>query len=192
VFLVYYVRMPKKFIVATKEEIAPPPPPEPEPEPEDIEEEEGDPVLNLETGTIEQLTVVPRIADETSEAPVVPEADEAEWMAEEFTGQLSVDVYQTEQELVIVSAIAGVRSEDLDIQVTNDMVTIKGIRRLDERVPEENYFTRECYWGRFSRSIILPVDVRNDQVAASIKNGVLVIRLPKIEPKKVTVVNLKE
>jgi HSP20 family protein len=59
-------------------------------------------------------------------------------------------------------------------------------------VSDERYFTRECYWGRFSRSIILPVDVRNDQVAATINNGVLTIRLPKIEPQKVTVVSIKD
>jgi len=200
--------MPKKLVVTTKEKIAPPPPPppppppEPEPEPEPvvrlpepeeiedaIEEDAGDPIFNIETKTIEQMVVIPKVEDEPQPAPKV---QDDEWLAEEYSGQLAVDVYQTDKDIVIRSVIAGIRSEDLDIQVTNDMVTIKGIRRLDETVSDESYFTRECYWGRFSRSIILPVDVRNDQVAATINNGVLTIRLPKIEPQKVTVVSIKD
>jgi HSP20 family protein len=180
--------MAKKTVLSTNEDTTPPP----EPEEELDDDATSDPILNLETGTIEQMTVVPKVEDELADATrPFDETEGDEWMAEEFTGQLAVDVYQTDQEIVIVSAIAGVRSDELDIQVTNDMMTIKGVRRLEERVPDENYFTRECYWGRFSRSIILPMDVRNDQVSAVIKNGVLTIRLPKVEPKKVTVVTIK-
>ncbi len=179
--------MPKKNIPIPDPD---PIPPQVDSSEEPDDESEGDPILNLETGAIEQFTVVPRVDDDESTAPQ-SEPEEAEWFSEEFTGQLAVDVYQTEQDLVVVSAIAGVRSDELDIQVTNDLLTIKGVRRLEERVPDENYYTRECYWGRFSRSIILPTDVRNDQVQATIKNGVLTIRLPKVEPKKVTVVTIK-
>lgn len=207
--------MPKKLVVITKEKISPPPPPpappkpkpEPKPEPELVrapepaplldteaadeailEEEIGDPIFNIETKTIEQMVVIPKV--EGQPEPALAGQDD-EWLSQEYSGQLAVDVYQTDKDIVIRSVIAGVRSEELDIQVTNDMVTIKGIRRLEENVPDESYFTRECYWGRFSRSIILPVDVRNDQVSATINNGVLTIRLPKIEPQKVTVVSIK-
>lgn len=184
--------MPKKLIVTTKEEIAPPPPPpppEPEPEPED-DDEISDPVFNAATQTIERMTVIPMVEGRVA-PPATAATQDEEWLAQEFTGQLAVDVYQTDKDIVIRSVIAGVLSDDLDIQVTNDMVTIKGVRRIEEEVPDESYFTRECYWGRFSRSIILPVDVRNDRVDATIKNGILTIRLPKIEPQKVTVVSVE-
>ena len=68
--------------------------------------------------------------------------------------------------------------------MANDMITIKGIREKDEEVKEEDYYYQECYWGSFSRSVILPVDVEVDQAQASMKNGILTIRLPKIEKIK--------
>lgn len=94
-------------------------------------------------------------------------------------GQLTVDVYQTDTEIVIKSTIAGVKAEDLDITITSDMVTIRGARLHDENVPKENYFYQECYWGPFSRSIILPQDIVSEKSDASMKEGVLTIRLPK-------------
>lgn len=99
-------------------------------------------------------------------------------------GQLTIDVYQTENEIVIKSTIAGVKPEDLDITINNDMITIKGERRSEEKVKSENYFYQECYWGAFSRSVILPVDVESDQAEAVLKNGVLTVRLPKVEKVK--------
>lgn len=108
------------------------------------------------------------------------EKKEKDWLGES-EGQLTIDVYQTPAEIVIKSTIAGVGSEDIDITMNNDMITIKGMRHKDEDVVEEDYYYQECYWGPFSRSIILPVDVEVDQVRASMKNGILTIRLPKIE-----------
>ncbi|MBI2410986.1 MAG: Hsp20/alpha crystallin family protein [Candidatus Kerfeldbacteria bacterium] len=97
-----------------------------------------------------------------------------------FDGQLAVDVFQTETEIIITSTVAGVRSADLDIDMNGDMITIRGIRR--QRFPEltdDQYFIRECYWGGFSRSIILPMDIQHDRVEAMLENGLLTIRLPK-------------
>lgn len=96
-------------------------------------------------------------------------------------GQLTIDVYQTENDIVIRSTIAGVKPEDIDIDITPDMVTIKGKRVNEEVVSDENYFYQECYWGAFSRSIILPQDISPDKAEATMKNGVLTVRLPKIE-----------
>lgn len=120
-----------------------------------------------------------------------PKQESEDWLAES-EGQLTIDVYQTPNEVVIKSTIAGVKSEDIDITMTNDMITIKGTREKDEEVKEEDYYYQECYWGPFSRSIILPVDVEVDQAQASMKNGILTIRLPKIEKvktKKIDIVN---
>lgn len=126
----------------------------------------------------------------------VMEKEEKDWLdqAESEEGQLTIDVYQTESEIVIKSTVAGVNSEDIDISITNDMVTIRGKRMKDEEITTENYYYQELYWGSFSRSVILPVEVDADRAKAKIKNGILTIRLPKIEKiktKKIRV-NLSE
>jgi len=99
-------------------------------------------------------------------------------------GQLTIDVYQTENDIVIKSTIAGVKPEDLDVSINNDMVTIRGERKNEENVTEENYYYQECYWGQFSRSVILPVDVLADKAEASMKNGIFTLRLPKADTTK--------
>lgn len=99
-------------------------------------------------------------------------------------GQLTIDVYQTENEIVIKSTIAGVKPEDLDVSINNDMVTVKGERKNEEIVENGNYYYQECYWGSFSRSVLLPVDVLPEKVDASLKNGILTIRLPKADTTK--------
>lgn len=95
-------------------------------------------------------------------------------------GQLTIDVYQTSNDIVIESAVAGVKPEDIDIDVSTDSVTIRGERRREHDVKEEDYFYQECYWGRFSRSVILPQEVDPEKATVSFKNGVLTVRLPKL------------
>jgi len=104
---------------------------------------------------------------------------------EDYDGQLTVDVYQTEDDIVIQSTIAGVDQNDIDISVTNDMVTIRGKRTMPEKIKSSDYFYRELFWGPFSRSIILPEDVDSDNAKASMKNGLLTIRLPKLAKTKI-------
>ena len=99
-------------------------------------------------------------------------------------GQLTLDVFQTDEHIVIQSTIAGVSRNDLDISITNDMVTIKGERRPDGGHGKPNYFYQELFWGPFSRSVILPVEIDADTSSASIKNGILTIKLPKAENLK--------
>ena len=114
-------------------------------------------------------------------APQQPEA-----IAQDDTdGQLTIDVYQTDDAIVIKSTIAGVKPEDLDVAINNDMVTIKGERKNDEAVPENSYYYQECYWGPFSRSILLPVDIIADKAEASLKNGILTIKLPKADTTRI-------
>ncbi len=107
------------------------------------------------------------------------------WLSEEGKadeeGQLTVDVYKTEDLIVIKSIIGGVRPEDLDVSITSDMVTIKGKRNNPDDVAPDDYYYQECFWGNFSRSIILPCDIKTEGVEASIKNGILTVKLPKIE-----------
>ena len=99
-------------------------------------------------------------------------------------GHLTIDVFQTEDEVVIQSTIAGVDTNDLDISVTNDMVTIKGKRTPEQKIKPSDYYWQELYWGPFSRSIILPVDIDADAAKASMKNGLLTIHLPKMDRVK--------
>lgn len=110
----------------------------------------------------------------------------------EEEGQLTIDVYQTKDHIVIKSIIGGVKPEDLDIAVTSDMVTIKGARKNPDEVKPDDYYYQECFWGNFSRSIILPCDIRSDEVEAKMKNGILTVRLPKIEKNSSMKVQVKE
>ena len=107
-------------------------------------------------------------------------------------GQLTVDVYKTKEDIVIKSIIGGVRSEDLDISVTSDMVTIKGKRNNIDEVTDDDYYYQECFWGNFSRSIILPCDIKAEGVEATIKNGILTVKLPKIEKNTSMKIEIKE
>ncbi len=120
--------------------------------------------------------------------PDAPEQKE-DWLVPE--GQLSIDVYQTKDELVIQSAIAGIKSENLDISLEGDVITIKGSRKkpIEEQA---DYFTKECYWGTFSREIILPVETDPNRAKASMKEGILTIRIPKIFREKKRKISVKE
>ena len=106
-------------------------------------------------------------------------------------GELAVDVYQTEKDLVIQATIAGVRPEELDISIENDIITIRGNRERPGEQKERNYFYQECYWGPFSRQIISPEEIDPSRTQASMKEGVLTIRIPKIERKKKRKIEIK-
>lgn len=103
---------------------------------------------------------------------------------EEAEGELAIDVYQTPSVFIIESTIAGVKPEDIDISLTSDSIIIKGKREKEEIIKTENYIHQECYWGKFSRSIILPQEIDPERTQASIKNGVLKITLPKVNKTK--------
>ncbi len=113
------------------------------------------------------------------------------WLSESGEGQLTIDVYQTENDIIIKSTIAGVQPEDLDVEITKDMVTIRGRRERDEEILQENYYYQECYWGGFSRSVILPADIDADNAEATLKNGILTMRLPKLEKTKTKKVRVR-
>ena len=97
----------------------------------------------------------------------------------EYNGILTLDVFQREKEIVIKSAIAGVKGKDLDIAITKDSVTIAGQREEEEKDEGKNYFYQELHWGGFSRKVILPQEVNPDKAKATLKNGILTIVLPK-------------
>ena len=115
--------------------------------------------------------------------------EEGEESGEE--GQLTVDVYQTANDIVIKTMIAGVKPEDLDISITRDMVTIKGSREETREVDEGDYFTKELYWGTFSRTILLPQEIEVETAEALEKHGLLIIKLPKVDKGKQTKLKVK-
>jgi len=95
-------------------------------------------------------------------------------------GRLTIDVYETEQDIVVKSTVAGVDPADLDINITPDSISIRGSRTQEEKISSDSYFYQECFWGAFSRSVILPTEIDPDRAKASLKKGVLTIRLPKL------------
>ncbi len=112
-------------------------------------------------------------------------------LSEESEGQLTIDVYQTDEEIIVESTVAGVEPDDIDIDISSESITVRGERRRSEEIADENYLYQECYWGKFSRSIILPQEIDPDKAKADFKNGVLKIRLPKIAKGKTRKLKVK-
>ncbi len=121
-------------------------------------------------------------SDEMETTPAAASTQE-DWLSE-YEGQLTIDMYQTKDNVIIKSTIAGVRPEDIDVTIANDMVTIRGERKRDFEASSEDYFYQECYWGSFSRSVVLPVDVDIELVNADLKDGILTVILPKAAKAK--------
>ena len=96
----------------------------------------------------------------------------------EEDGELSIDMYENDKEIIIKSIVAGVRPDDLDISITREMVTLKGKREKDSTIQTEDYFHQELYWGSFSRTILLPAEIEVEEAQAIEKHGLLIIRLP--------------
>jgi HSP20 family molecular chaperone IbpA len=106
-------------------------------------------------------------------------------------GQLAVDVYDNGDEIIVKSMLAGVRPEDIDLTITRDMIVLRGTRADSHFVDENNYFHKELYWGTFSRTVILPVEVDPEEAQAMECNGLLLIRLQKIDKSKQTKLRVK-
>ena len=122
--------------------------------------------------------------DDLSESALAKDAPEDDWADEQGEAQLTVDVYQTPAEIVLQAMVAGVKPEDLEVNITREMVTIKGMRHKHNEVREEDFFSRELYWGAFSRAVLLPQEVEVEKCEAAIKHGLLTIRMPKVNKEK--------
>ncbi|MBM2818199.1 MAG: heat shock protein Hsp20, family protein [Parcubacteria group bacterium] len=146
----------------------------------------------------ERLTGTVKISDdEIEEETEDEEMDEAEETKEksladdDSDGQLAVDVYQTQGDIIIKTMVAGIRPEDLDISITRDMVTIKGSREDSTSIEDEDFFHRELFWGSFSRTILLPQEVEIEEAEAVERHGLLTIKLPKINKDRQTKLRVK-
>lgn len=142
-------------------------------------EEDSLPVHQGDEVGFEDREVDEALAEPESESEKDFADEELASSEEEQEGQLTVDVFQDDESIILQSTVAGVSPDDLDVSITNDMVTIRGERRRQYDIDAEDYFYQECYWGTFSRSVILPVEIDADRAEAKIKNGILTIRIPK-------------
>ncbi|MCX6751705.1 MAG: Hsp20/alpha crystallin family protein [Candidatus Nomurabacteria bacterium] len=114
------------------------------------------------------------------------------WMEEENEElELTVDVYQTPTDIMVQTMVAGVKPEDLELTIARDMITIKGKREENRNIDEENYFIKELYWGKFSRSILLPQEVEPEEVEATEKHGLLTIKIQKVDKEKKNTIKVK-
>lgn len=118
-------------------------------------------------------------SDMSATAVVAEETWEEE--GEDFPGQLAVDVYETEDKLVVKARTAGVNKEELDVSISDSILTISGTLNSGDDAEATNWHIQECYWGEFSRTLALPVSVKEDEVEAVLKDGVLTIRFNKIK-----------
>ena len=130
--------------------------------------------------------------DETQMAPQTQPAADDNWDEgeEDFPGQLAVDVYETDEKLVVKARTAGVNKEDLDVSISDGILTISGTLSSGDDTDATNWHIQECYWGEFSRTVALPVAVKEDEVEAMLKDGVLTISFNKIKmetAKKITI-----
>ncbi|MFH1454895.1 MAG: Hsp20/alpha crystallin family protein [bacterium] len=140
----------------------------------------------------EKLTGIVRVDDENNDLESEDQVeDELEGTEEETEGQLAIDMYQTPNEIVVKTMIAGVKQEDLDVSITRDMVVIKGKREESNDTAGNDYFHKELYWGSFSRTIILPQEIDVDESEAINKNGLLIIRMPKIDKHRQAKLKIK-
>lgn len=123
-------------------------------------------------------------ASGASSSPVAadPQAAADEWDEDEAVpGQLAVDVYETKEKLVVKARTAGVNKDDLDVNISDNTLSIKGTLSAGNDDNVVNYFVQECYWGEFSRSIALPIPVKEEGIVAELKDGVLTISFTKVK-----------
>ena len=126
------------------------------------------------------------VSEDTSTSAPAPVAADDNWEdeADDLMGQLAVDVFETEEELIIKARTAGVDRNDLDVSISDGILTISGTLSSGEDTDVRNWHIQECYWGEFSRTLALPVAVKEESVKAELKDGVLTISFEKVKQEK--------
>ncbi|MBI5357902.1 Hsp20/alpha crystallin family protein [Candidatus Saccharibacteria bacterium] len=132
------------------------------------------------------------LTDTSSGSQPSAEPIEEEWEEEDAVpGQLAVDVYETKEKLVVKARTAGVNKQDLDVSISDNTLSIRGTLSAGSEEQVENYFVQECYWGEFSRSITLPVPVKEEEIEAVLKDGVLTISFTKVKQDTVKKIQIQ-
>ena len=113
---------------------------------------------------------------------------------EEIAPSPSVDIFEEKDDIVLKTELPGMTKDDIEINLTDDMITLSGEKKHEEKIEEKNYYRHECSYGSFKRSFKLPVEVQSNKAKASFKNGVLEVRIPKTEEakKKAVKINIEE
>jgi len=150
-----------------------------------LEDEEEEAPTNLYAGPLKRINISGKDIEgfvEEEKEPIKEEEQEAE---------LTLDLYQTEDEIIVQAMIAGVHPDNLSINITRDSITIRGRREENQSINRENYHLKELYWGTFSRTISLPEEVNLEEAEALEKHGLLIIKLPKIDKNRETKLKVK-
>lgn len=141
--------------------------------------------MRLKRSFLQRLTG--SVPIEHDEEPNTEEVSKESWISEApEEGELSVDVFQNSNEIIIKTMVAGVRPDNLDVSISRDMVTIKGKRESENTIADDDFFHKELYWGSFSRTIVLPQEIDVDAAEAVEKHGLLIIKLPKLDKNRST------
>lgn len=156
---------------------------------DEMEEEQEENNKNREALDEDEVFVLDHQDDKAKKSQDKSEDEESflglkESWGHEEEGQLAVDVYQSKDKVVIKSAIAGVKQDDLDITIADDTVTISGSRKHSDKIRDNDYFYQECYWGKFSRSVVLPFDIDEPKAKAKLEDGILTITLPIVKDEE--------
>lgn len=149
---------------------------------EDQEEEEQD---ESRSNSIKKINLNVRDTEK-----LVNKEKDSKW-DEDQEAELTIDLYQTNSEIIVQAMIAGVHPDNLTINITRDSITIQGKREENQSISRENYFVQELFWGTFSRTIALPEEVNPEEAEAIEKHGLLIIKLPKIDKNKETKLKVK-
>lgn len=146
--------------------------------------------LGDDDGSMGSSGAVAAPADNQQQGAATPTA--ADWDDEEpVPGQLAVDVYETKDKLVVKARTAGVNKNELDVSISDNTLSIRGTLSAGNEDEVENYFVQECYWGEFSRSIALPVPVKEEEIEAMLKDGVLTISFAKVKQDTVKKIQIQ-
>ncbi|MFZ1812057.1 MAG: Hsp20/alpha crystallin family protein [Candidatus Saccharimonadales bacterium] len=129
----------------------------------------------------EEVTVTP---DDNSAVSVNNDDNWDENDDQDLPGQLAVDVYETDERLVVKARTAGVNKSDLDVSISDGILTISGTLSSGDDSLATHWHVQECYWGEFSRTLALPVQVKEDEVEAVLKDGVLTISFTKVKQEQ--------
>ena len=133
----------------------------------------------------ERLTGTVKADEDAFSFPEPAEEGQSDFLGEDgIDGELPVDVYNKENEIIVKTMVAGIKPETLDIDITRSMVSIKGTREAASDIEEKDYYHKELYWGTFARTVTLPEEIDVEESEATEKNGLLTIRLPKIDKAK--------
>ena len=141
----------------------------------------------------DDFAVIEETQTTTAATPAAdPVTTDDAWDEEEaLPGQLAVDVYETKERLFVKGRVAGVNKADLDVSISDNTLSIRGTLTAGADDGVENYFVQECYWGEFSRSITLPVPVKEDEIEAVLKDGVLTISFTKLKQDTVKKIQIQ-